>query len=68
MKEKYLGKPITKDLTNRKLSGVCSGIAQHYNCSVNIIRISSIIFGIMFPMAAVFGYLLASLLMPTNRY
>ncbi|MDC2889613.1 PspC domain-containing protein [Psychrosphaera algicola] len=30
MKSEYLGKPLAKDYLNRKLSGVCAGIAAHY--------------------------------------
>lgn len=68
MKTKYIGNPITKDLLNRKLSGVCAGIAKHYNFPVLGVRVVTVIFGLMFPLAAIFGYLLATLLMPTSRY
>lgn len=68
MKTKYIGNPITKDLLNRKLSGVCAGIAKHYNFPVFGVRVVTVIFGLMFPLAAIFGYLLATLLMPTSRY
>jgi phage shock protein PspC (stress-responsive transcriptional regulator) len=68
MKTKYIGNPITKDLLNRKLSGVCAGIAKHYNMPVLGVRVVTVIFGLMFPPAAIFGYILATLLMPANRY
>ncbi|MBU2919058.1 MAG: phage shock protein PspC (stress-responsive transcriptional regulator) [Psychrosphaera sp.] len=68
MKTKYIGNPITKDLLNRKLSGVCSGIAKHYNTPVIAVRAVTIILGIMLPMPTIFAYLLATLLMPTSRY
>jgi phage shock protein PspC (stress-responsive transcriptional regulator) len=68
MKEKYVGNPITKDLLNRKLSGVCAGIAKHYNMPIITVRVLSVILGLLFPLPAVFAYLLAAFLMPTNRY
>lgn len=68
MKTKYIGNPITKDLLNRKLSGVCSGIAKHYNLPVFGVRAVAVVFGLIFPLAAIFGYLLATLLMPTTHY
>ena len=68
MKTKYIGNPITKDLLNRKLSGVCAGIAKHYNLPVFGVRAATIILGLMFPPAAIFGYLLATMLMPASRY
>lgn len=68
MKEKYVGNPITKDLLNRKLSGVCAGIAKHYNMPIISVRVITVIVGILVPLPAVFAYLLAAFLMPTNRY
>lgn len=68
MKTEYIGKPITKDLINRKVSGVCSGVAKHYQVNANLVRIAAIVFGCFFPIFAVTGYLLASWLMPTRRY
>jgi len=68
MKSKYVGNPITKDLLNRKLSGVCAGIARHYGMPSIIVRAAVIVFGCMFPMFTIFGYLLAVVLMPDRRY
>ena len=68
MKTKYIGNPITKDSLNRKLSGVCAGIARHYGLPSVAVRIGVIVFGCMFPIFTIFGYLLAVLLMPEKRY
>ena len=68
MKSQYLGNPIAKDHLNRKLSGVCAGIANHFQQPVWVVRAATIGFGLFFPMAAVFGYLLAVMLMPTKRF
>ncbi|NVK24781.1 MAG: PspC domain-containing protein [Gammaproteobacteria bacterium] len=68
MKSKYVGNPITKDQLNRKLSGVCAGVARHYNLPVWGTRLAVVIFGCLFPVFTVLGYLAATLLMSDRRY
>lgn len=68
MGSKYIGNPITKDLVNRNLSGVCAGVARHYNLPAWLVRVAVIAFGCFFPVLAVLGYLLAVFLMPDRRY
>lgn len=68
MKSQYVGKPLTKDHYNRKLSGVCAGIAAHYDQPIWLVRAATIGFGLFFPGAAIFGYLLAVILMPNKRF
>jgi len=68
MKSQYVGNPIVKDQLNRKLSGVCAGIAAHFGQPVWAIRAATLAFGVFFPMAAIFGYLLAVVLMPNKRF
>ena len=68
MKSKYIGNPITKDLANRKLSGVCAGVAKHYKVNANLVRAGAIVFGCLFPVFAIGGYLLATWLMPNRLY
>ena len=68
MKSQYIGNPIVKDHLNRKLSGVCAGVASHFGQPVWAVRAATLALGIFFPAAAIFGYLLAVLLMPTKRF
>jgi phage shock protein PspC (stress-responsive transcriptional regulator) len=68
MNSKYIGNPITKDRMNRKLSGVCAGIARHYRVPSCAVRLGVIVFGCLFPIFTIFGYLLAVLLMPDRHY
>ena len=68
MNSKYVGNPITKDHLNRKLSGVCAGVAKHYSIPNLAVRVGVVIFGCMFPIFTIFGYLLAVVLMPDKRY
>ncbi len=68
MKSKYIGNPITRDLVNRKVTGVCAGVAKHYKVDANLVRVGAIIFGCFFPAFAIGGYLLATWLMPDRLY
>ena len=68
MKEKYIGNPITKDVLNRRLSGVCAGIAQYYNMGITSVRAITVVLGVIFPVPTILAYLLATFLMPTNHY
>ncbi len=68
MKNEYIGNPVCKDSLNRKLTGVCAGIARHFGLPAWVVRAATVVFGLFYPMAALFGYCLASLLMPTRKY
>lgn len=68
MNKHYVGNPICKDQLNRKLTGVCAGIANHFNLPSWGVRAGVVVFTIVAPLAGVFGYFLASVLMPTKRY
>lgn len=68
MKSEYVGNPITKDTYNRKITGVCAGIARHFSLPVWGVRGAVIVFGLFHPGAVIFGYVLASLLMPSKKY
>lgn len=63
MSEYKVSKPITKDRVNRKVSGVCAGIAKHFDVSVNIVRVATIVATLMFPLPIILGYGLAAILL-----
>jgi phage shock protein PspC (stress-responsive transcriptional regulator) len=66
MSEHKVSRPITKDRVNRKVSGVCAGLAKHFDVSVNVVRVGTVIATLMFPVPMVLGYGLAALLL-TDR-
>lgn len=66
MKTKHLGQPIAKDTLNRKLTGVCAGIAKHYQQPAWAVRAAVLGLGLFFPMAVVMAYLVATFLMPAR--
>jgi phage shock protein C len=61
-----VNKTLTKDVANKKLSGVCGGIAKYYNLPRIAVRIGAIFALLMFPVATGVAYLVATMLMPTK--
>lgn len=65
-REYSVNKTLTKDMVHKKLSGVCGGIAKHYNVPRIGVRVAAIVALLMFPVATGVAYLVATLLMPTK--
>ena len=65
-REYSVHKTLTKDLVHKKLSGVCGGIARHYNLPRLAVRVGAIVALLMFPVATGVAYLVATLLI-TNK-
>jgi len=66
-KEYSVNKSITKDVMHKKLSGVCAGIAKHYNLPRLAVRIGAVVALVTFPVATGVAYLVATLLMSNSR-
>jgi phage shock protein PspC (stress-responsive transcriptional regulator) len=66
MKTQYVGQPIAKDTLNRKLTGVCAGIARHYKQPTWAVRLATLGLGLFFPSAVILAYLVATFLMPSR--
>ncbi|MDG1732344.1 MAG: PspC domain-containing protein [Thalassotalea sp.] len=60
-------RPLAKDLVHKKVSGVCAGIARHFDIPRLVVRAGVVIAGLMMPMVTVVAYIVAALLMP-NRH
>lgn len=52
---------------HKKISGVCAGFAAYYQQPRWMVRVLAVLLLLMFPVAAVAGYLLAACLLP-DRY
>ena len=63
-REYSVNKTLTKDLVHKKLSGVCGGIAKHYNLPRLGVRVGAIVALLMFPVATGVAYLVATMLIP----
>lgn len=59
---------LSKDSLHKKLSGVCAGIAKHYDLPRIAVRIAAIGALIMLPVATGVAYVVASVLLPESRY
>ncbi|QOL25925.1 PspC domain-containing protein [Thalassotalea sp. LPB0316] len=57
---------LTKDLVHKKISGVCGGIAKHYNTPRLAVRAAAVCLFLMFPVAMLIAYIGAAILIP-NR-
>lgn len=61
-------KSLTKDQYHKKLSGVCAGIAKHYELPRFGVRLVTVVSLIAFPVAVGVAYVVAALLMPNAKY
>ena len=66
MRHIYETNRIYKDNVNKKVMGVCSGIAKHYGVETWIVRLTAILAFFMFPGAIAIAYVVATLLLPTR--
>ncbi len=65
-REYCVNKTLAKDMVHKKLSGVCGGIAKHYNLPRIAVRVGAIVALLMFPVATGVAYLVATMLMPNK--
>lgn len=57
---------IYKDSHHSKISGVCAGLAKHWNMPMWGVRLLAVAGFLMFPVAAVIAYLAAVVLLPSR--
>jgi len=60
-------KTLTKDVIHKKLSGVCGGIAKHYELPRIVVRIAAVVALFSFPVVTGVAYIVASLLLPSKK-
>ena len=59
---------LAKDSIHKKLTGVCAGIAKHYQLPRIAVRVAAIGALILLPVATGVAYVVASVLLPQSRY
>lgn len=59
---------LSKDSVHKKLSGVCAGIAKYYAIPRLAVRIGAIGALVFLPVATGVAYVVASVLLPENKY
>lgn len=62
--ESLMKRKLSKDIVNKKLSGVCSGLARYYGLPRLGVRLATIVAMFVFPVVVGAGYVVATLLMP----
>lgn len=59
---------IYRDTIHNKVSGVCSGVAKHFEIDPWIVRAITIACFVFMPVAVGIAYILAVILLPTKDY
>ena len=59
---------LSKDIRNKKLTGVCAGIAKHYDLPMLAVRVAAVAAFIMLPVVTGVAYVVASMLLPSSKY
>lgn len=57
---------LYKDSTHSKISGVCAGLAKHWNLPRLLVRIIAIVCLITLPTVTAIAYITATLLIPSR--
>lgn len=55
-----------KDKLNKKISGVCAGVANSNNFPVWAVRLATVFLFFIFPVAVLVGYFVAALILPEH--
>lgn len=59
-------KKLYRSTTNRKIMGVCGGLAEYFNADPTIVRLIAVVAAFFSLGAAVLFYLIASLVIPDS--
>lgn len=59
---------LAKDIINKKLTGVCAGVAKHYDLPRLAVRVAAAVAFIMLPVVTGVAYVVASMLLPNSKY
>tara|TARA_R110001583_G_scaffold13909_12_gene59025 strand:- start:7164 stop:7394 length:231 start_codon:yes stop_codon:yes gene_type:complete len=62
-----INRRLSKDNVHKKLSGVCAGIAKHYDFPRIAVRVAAIGALIVLPVATGVAYVVASVLLPESK-
>lgn len=57
------GKKLYKSVTDKKIAGVCGGIAEYFNVDATLIRLAWVLFSLLGG-SGLLAYIIAALIMP----
>lgn len=64
--EVVINKTLHKDHINKRLSGVCGGLAKYYGLPRFGVRLAAVVSLFVFPVVTALAYIVAALLMPSR--
>ena len=60
-------KKLYKSSTDKKLAGVCGGLAEYFNIDSTLVRLGWVVFGLLGG-SGLLAYIIAALVMPDRPY
>lgn len=57
-------KPLMRSITNKKIAGVCGGLAEHIEADPVIMRLIWVVLTLGLPPAGIIGYIIAWVIIP----
>ena len=61
-------KPLFRSLTNKKVAGICGGLADYLGADPTVVRLLWVVFSLAIPPAGVLGYIIAWVVIPREPY
>ena len=61
------GKKLYRSDTDKKLAGVCGGLAEYFNIDATLVRLGWVVFSLMGG-SGLLAYIIAALIMPQRPY
>lgn len=59
------GKKLYKSNTDKKIAGVCGGIAEYFNIDATLVRLGWVVFSLLGG-SGLLAYIIASIVIPVN--
>ena len=60
-------KKLYKSSTDKKLAGVCGGLAEYFNIDSTLVRLGWVVFGLLGG-SGLLAYIIAAIIMPDRPY
>ena len=61
------GKKLYKSNTDKKIAGVCGGIAEYFNIDATLVRLGWVVFSLLGG-SGLLAYIIAAIIMPARPY
>lgn len=61
------GKKLYKSNTDKKIAGVCGGIAEYFNVDATLVRLGWVVFSLLGG-SGLLAYIIAAIIMPERPY